>query len=219
MRTGKMLLAVAVLLFSGCASIPTKGIDHDNATIAITSNSLPGRTNQPAVRESVTNPKDNSTKQTVVKYIISKQPKLNLNTATSIVKRTVMNSVKYGIDVWLMFALMETESRYNPTAVNPNDGSTGLMQIMSITKSGKVIWLSELKQRGYIKQTNDLLDPIINIDAGSYILNKYMSDSKTPEEALWKYNGRQNKKKFGVYMGIINEKKNRLSTMSLNVEF
>ena len=93
-------------------------------------------------------------------------------------------SAKYGLDRYLVFAVIRTESKFDKTAVSPV-GAKGLMQITNETGSdyAKKIGLSGYKEE-------KLFDPETNIQLGCYYLNvllkKYNGDITA---SLAAYNG------------------------------
>ncbi len=82
-------------------------------------------------------------------------------------------SRKNGLDPRLVYALIEQESRFNPTAVSPK-GAQGLMQIMPDTQ--KLLGLTEP------------FDPERNIAAGTKYLKAMMDKFQTEVQALAAYN-------------------------------
>lgn len=67
----------------------------------------------------------------------------------------------------LTTAIMQIESSYNHKAVSKKQ-AIGLMQVRYS------VWHKELKKEKIIKNKNDLFHPEKNIQAGTYILNKYL---------------------------------------------
>ena len=59
-------------------------------------------------------------------------------------------------------AVIERESRCDPTAVNTSSGALGLTQIMPF-------WLRDLCPAGIACTPADLLDPQTNLDAAAYV--------------------------------------------------
>ncbi|WP_158282607.1 phage tail length tape measure family protein [Azospirillum sp. TSH58] len=69
-------------------------------------------------------------------------------------------STKYGVDANLIKAVIQKESTWNPTAVNPRSGAAGLMQIMPANWSAYGV-------------TNPF-DPAQNVDAGTRIFREHL---------------------------------------------
>jgi len=91
-------------------------------------------------------------------------------------------ATKYQIDVALLTAIAETESRFNQKAMHRNrDGSDdiGIMQI-------NTQWLTTLKKFGIEKQ--HLFEPCTNIDVASWILAHNFASHGQSLVALGAYN-------------------------------
>lgn len=73
-------------------------------------------------------------------------------------------SSRYRVEPALIYAIMETESSFNPFAVSPV-GAYGLMQVMQHT-AGRDVFEKIYNKRGSPSR-NYLLDPAKNIDAGT----------------------------------------------------
>lgn len=68
---------------------------------------------------------------------------------------------RHEVDGLLLAAVVETESRFRPTAVSPR-GAVGLMQVLPAT--------------GAMYGRNDLSDPHVNLDVGSRYLRRLLRD-------------------------------------------
>lgn len=92
-------------------------------------------------------------------------------------------SEKYGLDKYLVYAVMRTESRFDKFAVS-NVGAKGLMQITDETGND---CSNRLKISGY--SDDALFDPEINIEIGCYYLNVLLDKYGNVNNALAAYNG------------------------------
>ncbi|CAM2808596.1 membrane-bound lytic murein transglycosylase MltC [Moritella viscosa] len=90
-------------------------------------------------------------------------------------------SQRYGIAEDLIYAIIKTESSFNPYAVS-RAGAYGLMQVIPKTAGADVFNL--VKHKSGIPSSAYLFDPVNNIDTGTayfYILkNRYLKDVKHP---------------------------------------
>ncbi|MCE2571386.1 membrane-bound lytic murein transglycosylase MltC [Motilimonas eburnea] len=103
-------------------------------------------------------------------------------------------SQKYDIDESLIYAVMKTESSFNPYAVS-HANAYGLMQVVPATAGRDVF--EKIKQRGGEPSRQYLFDPENNIDVGTAYLhilkNRYLKDIQDPESLRYAiisaYNG------------------------------
>ncbi len=90
-------------------------------------------------------------------------------------------SAKYNLDENLVYAVIKTESGFDPNAVSSDD-AYGLMQFIPDT----FVWVST--KLGYTQYTHeDLFEPEISIEYGCYLLWYLLDEFKTTEEALAAY--------------------------------
>ncbi len=93
----------------------------------------------------------------------------------------VQASQRYGVETSLIYAIMETESSFNPFAVSPS-GAYGLMQVMQNTAGRDVF--EKIYNRSGKPSRKYLMDPAQNIDAGTaYITilrDRYLRGVKHP---------------------------------------
>lgn len=111
-------------------------------------------------------------------YKHSNMPKEVLDT---IYAETIKHSYKE-----LLLAIMKVESNFNPMSKSSN-GAVGLMQVMP------KVWIKELKKQNIITTKRDLYLIADNIQAGNYILIKYLKETKKLETALYRYVGKDSK--------------------------
>lgn len=92
-------------------------------------------------------------------------------------------SQEYNIDPFLIAGVIVTESTFKPSVKNYNGTCHGSMQV------SKRYWDEPLREVGIIEQPSDYYDITKGVRAGVYVLNHYLSRSKTVQEALHKYSG------------------------------
>ena len=92
-------------------------------------------------------------------------------------------SQDYKIDPFLIAGVIATESTFKPAVKNYNGTCHGPMQV------SKRYWDKPLREVGIIEQPSDYYDIKRGVRAGVYVLNHYLSRSKTTQEALYKYSG------------------------------
>ncbi|HEX9446352.1 MAG TPA: lytic transglycosylase domain-containing protein, partial [Dongiaceae bacterium] len=82
-------------------------------------------------------------------------------------------SVGFDVDRALLYAIMRQESGFNPGAVNPASGATGLMQLMPATAR---IVAGE--------QAANVKDPVVSMEIGQRYLNKLTEDGNVGNDLL-----------------------------------
>lgn len=92
-------------------------------------------------------------------------------------------SQEYNIDPFLIAGVIATESTFKPSVKNYNGTCHGSMQV------SKRYWDKPLREVGIIEQPSDYYDIKRGVRAGVYVLNHYLSRSKSVQEALHKYSG------------------------------
>ena len=92
-------------------------------------------------------------------------------------------SQEYNIDPFLIAGVIVTESTFKPSVKNYNGTCHGSMQV------SKRYWDEPLREVGIIEQPSDYYDIKRGVRAGVYVLNHYLSRSKSVQEALHKYSG------------------------------
>ncbi len=90
---------------------------------------------------------------------------------------------EYGLKEELIFAVIKTESSFDPDAVSRADAK-GLMQITDLTFG----WIQELLGSEEILSNDMLFDPEINISHGTYFLSFLINYYGNTDTALAAYN-------------------------------
>lgn len=90
-------------------------------------------------------------------------------------------SEDYGLDESLIYAVIRTESSFNPDALS-GAGAKGLMQLMPESFE----WLQKLRNENL--DNDELFDPETNIDYGCYLLKYFLDYYKTEQCAIAAYN-------------------------------
>ncbi len=83
----------------------------------------------------------------------------------------------------LVLAICLVESNFNPD-LESERGAIGLMGIMPD------VWMDELKAHGIVRGQEDLYTISSNINAGIYVLQRYLAKTNNLREALSRYAGR-----------------------------
>lgn len=73
-------------------------------------------------------------------------------------------SKMYGVNPIIIYAIIKTESGFNPKAINKNKNGTYDIGLMQVNSS----WLPTLRKYGY--SANHLFDPCINVQVGTWVL-------------------------------------------------
>lgn len=115
-------------------------------------------------------------------FISNTNPKIYSRMRREIIEYASNSSKKYYLPTQLVIAMMRPESEFNTFAVS-NKNAVGLMQI------NWQVWKGELSKAGIATSLEDLYDPKINIEAGCYILRKYIDQTKDLKKAIYKYLG------------------------------
>ena len=93
-------------------------------------------------------------------------------------------SEKYGVDEALIYAVIKTESNFNPDATS-SAGAVGLMQLMPDTFT----WMQTMYKDENDYTFEDLYDPALNIDYGTETLSVLLDMYEDEETAICAYNG------------------------------
>jgi soluble lytic murein transglycosylase-like protein len=109
---------------------------------------------------------------------------LRIGANTRILENKIVTAALYPLPSWrpsngfdvdraLLYAIMRQESGFNPSAINPSSGATGLMQLMPSTAR-----IVAGDQAGNIK------DPIISMEIGQRYLNNLTEDGNVGNDLL-----------------------------------
>ena len=95
-------------------------------------------------------------------------------------------SEKYGVDKYLIYGVIKTESNFDPDAESPV-GALGLMQIMPVSFE----WLQQMYGDEHEKYSSfeDMRNPEANIDFGTHMLKILIDMYGNEETAVCAYNG------------------------------
>lgn len=97
-------------------------------------------------------------------------------------------AVENNLDPSFVFAVIRTESSYNPSAIS-RVGARGLMQVTEETKDWIMTKMPEEYVRDYINSENDdLLDAGFNILCGTFLLRFLYDEFKEWDTVLCAYN-------------------------------
>ncbi len=94
-------------------------------------------------------------------------------------------SQKYGVDKFLIYGVIKTESDFDPNAVSPV-GAVGLMQIMPETFQWIQEYYADENYQDF--QVSDLTKAGINIDYGTHLLSILLDMYENEDTALCAYN-------------------------------
>lgn len=126
--------------------------------------------------------KDLYSRENVIEYIVTNF-KLPLNLARTIADSAYKEAISSDLSPFLVLALIEKESQFNPSAVS-SYGAVGLMQVVPRFHLDKIG--SETAQEGAKK----LKQSTTNIKVGTKVLNEYLKEKDGDlDAALVKYSG------------------------------
>jgi len=116
------------------------------------------------------------------KYVNTNHQRMYPRLSREIVDAAIKYSEKYDLSPILVLAVAETESQFYPFAVSKQNAK-GLMQISPDAN------LRLLMQEGIFKEAADLFDPDRSIEAGCFLLRRFINESPDFNTALDKYLG------------------------------
>ena len=117
----------------------------------------------------------------ILKYILKFSNQISYSDALRLSKLIKEECENYGLDPFLILAVIEVESEFSPKAVSPK-GAIGLMQIMPETAE---FIGGELG--GAVDGTKSLYNPFVNVRFGIYYISFLINRFKSIEWALVAY--------------------------------
>lgn len=136
--------------------------------------------------------KETSSNNSFIKYIIKRNPNISIDIASSIYDSVKKNSEKYNVDIYIIMAMIQSESNFNPNSVGNN--VHGLMQIHENTAP-------------YVGlDMNNIYDIDANISAGIGYLSKYLNKYNDMGIALTVYSHGEGTYLKGSYSNFYKDK-------------
>ena len=116
------------------------------------------------------------------KFVSQNSQRMYPRLSREIVQSAIRYSDKYDLSPVLVLAVAEAESQFYPFAISKQDAK-GLMQINPVANQQLLI------QEGIFQEPSDIFDPDRNIEAGCFLLRKFINESPDVNTALDKYLG------------------------------
>lgn len=116
------------------------------------------------------------------KFVTQNSERMYPRLSREIVQAAIKYSEKYDLSPILVLAVVEAESQFYPFALSKKNAK-GLMQINAEANQGVLL------QEGIFKEPSDIFDPDRNIEAGCFLLRKFINESSDFNTALDKYLG------------------------------
>ncbi len=116
------------------------------------------------------------------KYVSRSSQRMYPRLSREIVEAAVKYSEKYDLSPILVLAVVEAESEFYPFALSKKNAK-GLMQINPEANQDVLL------RRGIFKEPTDIFDPDRNIEAGCYLLRRFINQSPDLDTALDNYLG------------------------------
>ncbi len=116
------------------------------------------------------------------KYVNRTSQRMYPRLGREIVDSAIRYSEKYDLSPILVLAIVRTESEYYPFALSKQNAK-GLMQINPEANLGLLL------QEKIFKEPADVFDPERNIEAGCFLLRRFINESPDFDTALDKYLG------------------------------
>lgn len=125
--------------------------------------------------------------QHATRYITSKSPQLDKDQGYWLAEQIYASAKLFSIDPHMLLALIKVESRFDSTAASPH-GAKGLMQIVPRYHRQRIAEAGSIFHAG-------ILDTRVNLYVGASFLSDLL-DENTVTEALQRYNGSAQKRKY-----------------------
>lgn len=122
------------------------------------------------------------TEEVFQKFVNQNSQRMYPRLSREIVQSAIKYSDKYDLSPILVLAVMEAESQFYPFAISKKDAK-GLMQINPAANQQMLV------QEGIFRDASDIYDPERNIEAGCFLLRKFINESPDFNAALDKYLG------------------------------
>ncbi len=116
------------------------------------------------------------------KFVTQNSQRMYARLSREIVQSAITYSEKYDLAPILVLAVAEVESEFYPFAISKKDAK-GLMQINPQANQQLLL------QEGIFKEPADIFDPERNVEAGCFLLRRFINDSPDFNSALDKYLG------------------------------
>ncbi len=116
------------------------------------------------------------------KFIRQSTERMYPRLSREIVEAAIKYSDKYDLSPILVLAVVEAESQYYPFALSKKNAK-GLMQINAEANQALLL------QEGIFKEPADIFDPDRNVEAGCFLLRKFLNESSNLNTALDRYLG------------------------------
>ncbi len=116
------------------------------------------------------------------KYVSRNSQRMYPRLSREIVQAAVKYSEKYDLSPVLVLAVAATESEFYPFALSKKNAK-GLMQINPEANQDL------LTREGIFKEPSDIFDPDRNIEAGCFLLRRFINQSRDLDSALDNYLG------------------------------
>lgn len=116
------------------------------------------------------------------KYVSRNSQRMYPRLSREIVDAAIKYSEKYDLSPILVLAVVATESEFYPFALSKKNAK-GLMQINLEANQQLLI------QEGIFKEPSEIFDPDRNIEAGCFLLRRFIDESPDFDTALDKYLG------------------------------